>query len=467
MSGNTIGRRAFIRGGAATLALPLWMKSAEAATGRKPNVLFLLADDFRPDTIGALGHKIVKTPNLDKLVQRGFAFRHAYVFGSNSGAVCMPSRTMIYTGIELFHNNCRGDSKALTFPQAMKAAGYATIRSGKFGNNPNDICKAFDVHVDGKTAQTNADNIIAFIKEHAGKQPLFLNMAGNEPHDPQFAPNDYYAMYKPEDIPMPPNFLPYHPFDNGEMTVRDEGTLPWPRTREALTGKLARYYASIGYLDAQYGRVINALKEASELDNTIIIFAGDNGLSLGEHGLLGKQNLYEFGGMHVPLVFAGPGIPKAESDAFAYLMDIFPTVCDLTGTPIPAGIDAKSLAPVLAGKTAKVRDYLFTSYKNVQRSVRDQRWKLLRYPQINKSQLFDLQNDPHEINDLSDKPEHAGKVKEMMALLEKTQKELGDTCALTVENPKDPSWSPDKAKTTAGKTKTPDKSKKNRRKKNA
>ena len=104
-----------------------------------------------------------------------------------------------------------------------------------------------------------------------------------------------------------------------------------------MTSKLARYYASTTYWDAQVGRLIAALKEAKQFDNTIFVIAGDNGLSLGEHGLLGKQNLYEFGGMHVPLIFAGPGIPKGETKSFAYLMDIYPTLCEMTGTPVPTG----------------------------------------------------------------------------------------------------------------------------------
>jgi arylsulfatase A-like enzyme len=271
---------------------------------------------------------------------------------------------------------------------------------------------------------------------------MFLHMAGNEPHDPQFAPPEYYPLYKAEDIPLPPNFLPLHPFDNGEMTIRDEATLPWPRTRESVTGKLARYYASITYWDAQVGRIVQALKDAGEYENTLIIIAGDNGLSLGEHGLLGKQNLYEFGGMHVPLVFAGPGIPKGQSDALVYLMDVYPTVCELIGAPVRAKIDARSLVPVITGETRVSREYLFTSYRNVQRSVRDERWKLIRYPRINLSQLFDLQTDPHEMNDLADQPAHAAKLKQMMSLLEQAQQHYGDTCPLTAEHPAEAKWLP-------------------------
>ena len=250
---------------AADLALP--------TVPKKPNILFLLADDLRPDGIGALGNPFVKTPNLDKLVERGLAFRHAYVFGAHIGSVCVPSRTMIYTGCQVFNHKGYGNGQTTTFPQALKAAGYATIRSGKFGANPNDLCKTFDVHLNGYNSENNASNIIAFIHEHAGKQPLFLHMASNEPHDPQFAPPEFYSLYKPEDMPIPPNFRAQHPFDNGEMIIRDEQTLPWPRTRADLAGKLARYYASITYWDEHVGRIIQTLKETGEFEKTIIIIA--------------------------------------------------------------------------------------------------------------------------------------------------------------------------------------------------
>lgn len=435
--------RSFLR-----FATILALLATSVARADKPNILFVLADDLRPDGLHALGNELVKTPHLDRIVASGLIFRRAYTLGSNSGAVCLPSRTMIQTG----QSYLRASRTTPTLAQTIKAAGYASIRSGKFGNGPKKLDDEFDKHLDGKNAEGNANNIIAFIKDHAGKKPLFLYMASHEPHDPQFAPPEYYPLYKPADIPLPPNFLPLHPFDNGEMTVRDEKTLPWPRTKESVTGKLARYYASTAYWDAQVGRVLDALKQAGQFDNTIII-AGDNGLSLGEHGLLGKQNVYEFGGMHVPLVFAGPGIRQGETGAFAYLMDIYPTVCELSGTPVPAGLDAKSLAPVITGKAPKVRDCAFTAYKSVQRAIRDDRWKLIRYPHINKTQLFDLQADPREMNDLSAKTEFADKIKEMMALLEKAQKEYGDICALTSATPQDPAWSPNKVKEDAPKKK--------------
>jgi arylsulfatase A-like enzyme len=240
--------------------------------------------------------------------------------------------------------------------------------------------------------------------------------------------------------------MPQHPFDNGEMTVRDEKLAPWPRTPEDTKAQLAAYYACVTGLDHHLGRIFAELKATGEWTNTIIIFTGDNGLSLSEHGLFGKQNLYEFGGMHVPLVIAGPGIPKGTSDALVYLMDLFPTFADFAGATIPDGVEGRSLVPLLTGQEKKVRDELYTAYRNVQRALRDDRWKLIQYPQINQTQLFDLQNDPHELNNLADNAKHAGKVKEMLSRLAEAQKKYGDDCPLTVANPKPAAWSPPTSK---------------------
>lgn len=145
--------------------------------------------------------------------------------------------------------------------------------------------------------------------------------------------------------------------------------------------------------------------------------------------------------MHVPLIFAGPGVPKGETDAFVYLYEIYPTMCQLAGIEVPAGLDAKSLVPVITGEQPKLRDTLFTAYINFQRSIRDQRWKIIRYPLINKTQLFDLEADPYEMNDLSSNPEFAGKMTELTALLETTRQEFGDTDPITVDNPTPAEWS--------------------------
>jgi arylsulfatase A-like enzyme len=236
--------------------------------------------------------------------------------------------------------------------------------------------------------------------------------------------------------------MPVHPFDNGEMTVRDEALAPWPRTPEDTKQQLADYYACITGLDHHVGRIFAELKKSGQWDNTIVIFTGDNGLSVGEHGLFGKQNLYEFGGMHVPCVIAGPGIPKGKSEAFVYLMDLFPTLTEFGGATLPEGVEGRSIAPIITGKETKVRDVLYTGYRDCQRAVRDQQWKLIRYPLVDQTQLFDLQSDPHELTNLASKPEHAAKVAELMTLLQKEMTAHDDKAPLIVANPKSPEWTP-------------------------
>lgn len=425
--------------------------SSLAVPAAKPNVLFILADDFRADCISAWGNPHIKTPNLDKLSNRGLSFTHAYTMGSMIGAVCTPSRTMILTGRSLFH--APGKDYAL-WPKAMAAGGYETFHLGKKGNSFVPGMEAFDtclyttdLGLDDHheiASEKSTDRVIQFLRERKTGKPFFVYYAPQIPHDPRIAPKEFMRLSDPAKIPVPARFQPVHPFDNGEMTVRDEMLAPHPRTPETVRRHLADYYACVTCFDYHIGRIVGALKKLGQLDNTIIIFTGDNGLSLGDHGLMGKQNLYELGGMHVPLVIAGPGIRHNQTGAFMYLYDIFPTVCDLTGTSIPWQVEGKSQKAVITGKVAKVRDYMFNQYKDVQRSIRDQRWKLIRYPQINFTQLFDLLADPVELNNLAEKPEYAGKVEEFMALMKTAQKESDDPCPLTSATPADPSWWPGK-----------------------
>jgi arylsulfatase A-like enzyme len=158
--------------------------------------------------------------------------------------------------------------------------------------------------------------------------------------------------------------------------------------------------------------------------------------------------------MKPPLIFAGPAIPKGETQALVYLLDLFPTVCDLVGTQIPDGLDGKSLKPVIEGKSPGVRDTLFLSYRDVQRAVRDSRYKLICYPHVNVTQLFDLQNDPDELTNLADRPDQAERAKSLTAEMQRWQRELGDTAPLTVERPQNPAWNPaDRPATPPGKGK--------------
>jgi arylsulfatase A-like enzyme len=429
---------------------------AGPGAGGRPNVLFILADDMRPDCIGALGNPNIKTPNLDNLVERGMSFSRAYVLGANSGAVCTPSRTMLLTGRTVFHIGNGGFAKGekgpeTLWPKAMSAAGYETFHLGKKGNSYKPGMEAFDTclytdDIGAKehdvSARVCADRVIDFLEEWKADRPFFVYLAPPVPHDPRIAPKEFMDLYKPESIPLPPRYRPVHPFDNGEMTVRDERLAPWPRTEAVIRRHLADDYACITCFDHHIGRIVDALRRSGQLDRTLVVFAADNGLSLGDHGLMGKQNLYECGGMHVPLVFAGPGVPRGRTDAFAYLFDVYPTVCELTGTPVPKEVESRSLVPVLSGKAASGRKDLFTAYRSCQRALRDERWKLIRYPLVDTTQLFDLQADPNEMDDVSAKPEHADRVKAMLERMRQLQRELDDPVPLTVDKPRPPGWTP-------------------------
>ena len=441
-----MNRRGFLNvcgAGAASFALAKGGHAAEAP-GRKPNVVFLFTDDQREDPVAALGNPNIKTPNLDALAKSGVIFRNAYCMGGFSGAVCLPSRMMMLRGRSWF--SVRNLPPGFpNFPTALNEAGYETYHHGKKGNTDTQVHKFFTHthYLDGDGDRTSgfpcktlADDAIAFLKTRDKAKPFFIYLAPANPHDPRVADKKYMDQYDAEKIPMPPNFLPFHPFDNGDMVIRDEKLAPWPRTEAEVRKQLHDYYAVITGMDEQVGRLVAALKDAGEFDNTIFVFASDQGIAIGSHGLMGKQNLYEHT-MGVPLFLTGPGIPQGKIvDAFGYLFDVFPTVCDLVGAKVPEGIEGKSLAPVIQGKAEGVRDAIFLAYKGIQRAVRKNRWKLLRYPQVNKTQLFDLDADPFETKDLSADPAHAGEVKELLALMAEQQKLFGDPQPLTVASPK-------------------------------
>ena len=438
---------------------------AAHAADRKPNILFLFSDDQRTDTIAALGNTYIQTPNLDRLVHRGTTFTRAYCMGGQNGAICVPSRAMLMTGRTLFriNENLQGQ---ITWPETFAQAGYATFITGKWHNSSESVVRVFAevkaILIGGMThdpykasvqdispkhkltapresgkhsVELFADCAIEFLRREKSKQPWLCYVPFNAPHDPRIAPKEYHDRYNAHPPPLPPDFLPLHPFNNGNMIGRDEELAPWPRTPEIVRQHLADYYAAISFMDAQIGRILDALYESGQQENTIIVFASDHGLAIGSHGLFGKQNLYEHS-MHTPLIFAGPGIPKdRKRDAFCYLLDIYPTLGAMTGIEAPEGSEGLSLAPVIAGKKNSVRDSIFTAYKSVQRAIRDDRWKLIVYPQINKTQLFDLQTDPAETHDLAAYPARANEVNRLTALLEDWQQKVGDHQPLSTSKP--------------------------------
>jgi arylsulfatase A-like enzyme len=205
---------------------------------------------------------------------------------------------------------------------------------------------------------------------------------------------------------------------------------------------IAEYYRYISYLDAQIGRILDALDASPHARNTIVVFAADSGVARGSHGLIGKQNLYEHS-VRVPLVIRGPGMPAGKrSDALCYLFDVLPTLGKWCNVPAPKTSEGVEFTASLRDPMRPARPQLLFAYRNVQRAVRDDRWKLIRYPQIDKTQLFDLQTDPHETTNLADRPEQAARVAALLALLAKEQQQHGDTAPLRVPRPKPAQWAP-------------------------
>jgi arylsulfatase A-like enzyme len=443
------------------LALALPVRAAE-----RPNVVFLCSDDQRFDTIRALGNPLIETPNLDRMVSGGFTFTHAFCMGSMQGAVCVPSRAMFLSGRGLFRIQ-EQLTGIPTWPETFRKAGYHAVGIGKWHNGPASYARSFDgggpiffggmgdqnrvnhyaFDPTGKYPKTNlktgseystkmfADAAVEFLTGYRGEKPFFLYVTFTVPHDPRTTPKGYENKYDPAKMPLPRNYLPKHPFNNGEMLVRDEKLLGWPRTEGEIRTELANYYAMITHLDAEVGRIVGTLEKTGRAKNTVVIFTSDHGLAIGSHGLLGKQNLYEHS-MRPPLLLTGSGIPAGKrSDAFVYLFDLFPTACELCGVTPPAGVEGKSLVAVMAGRQEKVRDAAFGAYRQFQRSVRTDRWKLIRYPHINHAQLFDLKADPDETRDLAKDPAFADRVREMTKLLEEQQKVYGDTLPLSTDKP--------------------------------
>ena len=242
---------------------------------------------------------------------------------------------------------------------------------------------------------------------------------------------------------LPRNFLPQHPIDNGEMMIRDEVLLPHPRTAADVQSMVADYYRYISFLDLQIGRILAALAASPAAANTIVVFSADSGVARGSHGLIGKQNLYEFDSVRVPLIISGPGIPADKrTDAMCYLFDVMPTLGAICGVSAPQTSEGIDLRETLREPTHAARKELVFGYKQVQRAICDDRWKLIRYPQVNRTQLFDLQNDPQEQNDLFGREESAAKVAELTVRLKTALKQYGDQCPLTVPNPKPAEWTP-------------------------
>ncbi len=453
-------RRSFLASIAASAALAGCSHSASRASkapAKPANIVFLFSDDQRFDTIRALGNPHIHTPNLDRLARRSCCFDRAYIMGGTHGAVCVASRSMVLTGRNLFRSPDQPPPAMPLWPQVLRDAGYATFLAGKWHNGAPSIGRCFtagdNIFLGGMSDQSRvavqsfdpagrypkarqrigdkfsselfADSAVHFLREHPANTRYAMWCAFTSPHDPRTPPGRFATMYDPAKLPLPANFLAQHPFDNGEMVVRDEKLAPTPRDPAVIRQHLADYYGMISHLDEQIGRILDAIDRRPDADNTVIIFAGDNGLAIGSHGLLGKQNLYEHS-IRVPLMLAGPNIAPSRCQSPVYLLDIYPTALESAGMTPPDGIDGRALYQSIAGNG--LRSSMLFAYRHFQRAVSDGRYKLIRYT-VNRTvttQLFDLKKDPNELHDLSTDPAHKAHFARLQNLLAEQQNRLSD-----------------------------------------
>lgn len=422
---------------------------------KRPNVLFLLTDDQRYGTIHALGNDEVKTPNIDRLVHMGTSFVNAHIPGGTASAVCMPSRAMINSGKTLFHlQECGRNipTEHITMGQCFLQNGYHAMESGKWHNGVESFARSFDageniffggmwdhwnvpvndydesgkyekeipftpnfsaasdvvrvraqrINAGYHSTELFSDSAVKYIREYDSDQPFFMYIAYLAPHDPRTMPDQFRNMYKAEDITLPENYSPMPTVNFGWAQGRDETVEAYPRKAENVKQHIADYYAMISHIDHNIGKILAALEEKGELENTIIVLAGDNGLAIGQHGLMGKQNIFEHS-VCVPLVMAGPGILKDKIDErYVYLLDVYPTLCELCGMDIPKSVEGKSFAKAFEDDTFVSREALYLAFHSRVRGVMEKGYKLIEYrtSEMKLTQLFNLNNDPMETQNL-------------------------------------------------------------------
>ena len=278
------------------------------------------------------------------------------------------------------------------------------------------------------------DDALRFIKDAKEKKnPFFMYLAFNAPHDPRQAPQEYLDKYPLDNIGLPKSWLPEYPFKdsigNGPG-LRDEALAPFPRTAYAIKKHKQEYYALITHLDDQIGEILDAVKD---VDNTYVIFTADHGLSVGRHGLLGKQSLFDHS-VRVPFMIMGPKIPKDKKiSADIYLQDAMATSLDLAGINKPDYVYFNSVMDLVDGSQEHSNyEAIYGGYTKLQRMIRKDGYKLIVYPKLNKILLFNLSEDPEEMQDLAGEDQHQELKNSLLDELIQMQKDLNDPLVLNL-----------------------------------
>jgi iduronate 2-sulfatase len=456
-------------------ALFVWCASvtAEAAPAQKLNMLLIISDDLTATALSCYGNKICKTPNIDRLAAQGTHFTRCFC----QGTYCGPSRASLLSGYYPHATGVLGYTsprpaigQRATWPQHFKNAGYYTARVSKIyhmgvpggiedgGDGPDDpdswterfnspgpewkapgtgetlegnadgkkpvvggntfvVVEADGddlVHSDGKTAA----KAVELIQRHAG-QPFFLAVGFVRPHVPFVAPKKYFEPFLPFDkLPLPPKVagdwddipkagINYKTSVNMKMDVR--------RQKKAVGG----YYAAVTYMDAQVGKVLDALEKSGQADNTIVIFTSDHGYHLGEHDFWAKVSLRDESAI-VPLIVRVPGKKPAVCHSLVELLDLFPTVASLCGLDVPSRLQGKDILAMFDDPNHKVREAAFSVAPSSKGFLlREDKWAYIQYAEDASEgiELFDMDSDPQQFTNLAAKPAYAAVVESFRAKL--------------------------------------------------
>jgi len=430
---------------------------------QRPHIIVTIADDHRYDALSGLGEPYIRTANLDRLMERGTCYRNAYIPGADSGAVCAPSRAMLHSGRTFF--NCRSNitdtteqrNPLPTLGERLREAGYCTVGVGKWHNGEKPFERSFDYGYDvfhggmcphfcvqtrwytpksggeqrrgakwGHSTDiftSAAEQALADYAESDDDRPLFLYVAYTAPHDPRETHKRYHKMYPWQDAPLPESFLPRHPFDNGELDIRDEMLAEFPRDPDEVRMHSSDYAAILHHMDDGIGRVHAAAEKAGLTpQNTVVVHTADHGIAIGRHGLMGKQSVYDHS-MRPPLIAAGPGFEKGiDDDRLCYMQDLYPTLLDAAGVDVPNDCQFQHL------RSSTRRTHVGSAYLDLMRQVRDERFKLIRTIAAGHehTQLFDLVDDPHETQDLTGYPQHELRIETLKGAMRDWQAWAGD-----------------------------------------
>ena len=459
----------------------VWVTSLAAAlpisgqsTARRPNVLLIMADDLNND-LGTYGHPIVKSPNIDRLAARGVRFDRAYT----QFPLCSPSRVSLLTGLrpdttriyDLQTDFRKIIPDVVTMPQMFRRNGYFVARIGKiyhYGNpgqigtsglddpasweefvNPKGIDKDEETkltnltpgrqfgsalayyaspapdeeHTDGKVATET----IALMEKHKDR-PFFIGAGFYRPHCPYIAPRKYFDLYPFEGIPAPaiapgPTAPPAAWFTNPPH---------WGISEQAQRESIRAYYASISFLDANVGKLLDALQRLGLADNTIVVFISDHGYQLGEHGQWMKQTLFERSA-RAPLIIAAPHVPSTgrSTARIVEFLDLYPTLAELTSLRSPDSLHGRSLVPLLRNPGANWDRAALTQVRRgpaesayMGYSIRTEKWRYTEWEGGKRGvELYDESADPNELNNLAADPRHASLAADMRERLQRAIKQ--------------------------------------------